>query len=189
MSLYKVGDQLHTVLRGYKDNRSAGVRDRFSMQVAAFTGRFLRDHGDCIRLAAGEDWDAIVVVPSTHGRTGPHPLVSALRRISGWDLHLEECLVATGVELEHNRASEAAFSISASVRERRLLLLDDTYTTGAHLHSAASVLESGRARVVAAVTIGRVIDPDFNKENASLLELARRRGFDFTRCCLEAESR
>jgi hypothetical protein len=39
-----------------------------------------------------------------------------------------------------------------------MLLVDDTMTTGAKLQSAASALNLGGARVVAAVVLGRVID-------------------------------
>ena len=44
---------------------------------------------------------------------------------------------------------------AASVQGQRILLVDDTYTTGAHLHSAAAALLDRGARSVALLVIGR----------------------------------
>jgi adenine/guanine phosphoribosyltransferase-like PRPP-binding protein len=185
--LYQVGDQLHTVLRGYKDSRIESVRAKFAIQVAAFFGRFIRDHGECIREAAGENWDGLVVVPSSHGREGVHPLAAAIGLISGMELPVVDCLVATGIAVEHNKPAEAAYIATSGAQGRRVLLIDDTYTTGAHLQSAATSLSRAGAQVLAAVVIGRVMDANFNEENARLLRAARRKGFRFDGCCLEPE--
>jgi orotate phosphoribosyltransferase len=41
------------------------------------------------------------------------------------------------------------------VENRRVLLVDDTYTTGAHLHSAAAALEDTGTRAVRLLVVGR----------------------------------
>ena len=60
ISLTELLGQLHHVLRSYKrEDYPASVRDGFRLQVSALLARFLWQHGDCIRGAAGEDWNAI----------------------------------------------------------------------------------------------------------------------------------
>jgi hypothetical protein len=50
----------------------------------------------------------------------------------------------------------------------RILLIDDTFTSGARLQSAASALALAGATVVAAFTLGRFIRPDYNVESQEL---------------------
>ena len=67
-----------------------------------------------------------------------------------------------------------------------MILVDDTFTSGARIQSAASALALAGANVVAAVTIGRVINPRFNDATAELWADARGTRFDFDVCCLES---
>lgn len=67
---------------------------------------------------------------------------------------------------------------------RHVLLLDDTFTTGAALQSAASALAVAGAQVVAAVVVGRVINPEFSAQAGELWRSAAATPFDFERCCL-----
>src|SRR5947208_14704485 len=58
-------DQLHTALRGYKDNSFEKVRRRFQIRLAAVLWKFLREHEQCVADAAGaERFDVVTVVPS-----------------------------------------------------------------------------------------------------------------------------
>ncbi|HEY8200014.1 MAG TPA: hypothetical protein VII47_01535 [Actinomycetota bacterium] len=66
------------------------------------------------------------------------------------------------------------------------VLLDDTFTSGARAQSAASSLHLAGAHVIAMVPIGRVINPGFSDEAATLLRRAREAPFDFNACCLES---
>ena len=184
ISLYQIPGQLHHVLRGYKDNPDAAVRARFSLIVAALLTRFLSRHGDCVAKAAGGAFELATTVPSSGERPLPHPLDQAIQR-SPWLSRQCRPLLARGHgDLGHNRASELAFMVTEEVRGRRVLLLDDTFTTGASLQSAASALTVAGAQVVAAVPVGRVINPEFNAESGELWSTAAATAFDFERCCL-----
>ena len=69
-----------------------------------------------------------------------------------------------------------------------MLLLDDTFTTGASFQSAASALSLAGADVVAGVVIGRVIDTgnaDRFPDKAALWKRQRAIPFTFGTCCLE----
>jgi len=87
--------------------------------------------------------------------------------------------------LDRNQAHDTGFAVTDNVNGLRVLLVDDTFTTGARLQSAASALTLAGAHVVAAVPIGRVIHPAYNSGAKELWETARRQGFNLDVCCLE----
>lgn len=89
--------------------------------------------------------------------------------------------------LGHNQASDTGYRVAADVDGANVLLVDDTFTSGARIQSAASALTLAGATVIAAVPIGRVINPGFSTATAALWEAARAEPFDFDVCCLEPE--
>ncbi len=182
ISLYVVGGQLHHVLRNYKDSPLPNVRDTFRTQVAALLGRFLSGHEKCIEGAAGRKWQLITTVPSSSKRAGVHPLVAAINMLARLKTQLVNPLEPGAVALEHNVASDDGYRVTQSVRGKSFLLIDDTFTTGARLQSAASALQLGGADVVAAVVIGRVVNPEFS---GALWERVSKIRFSFETCCLE----
>jgi hypothetical protein len=74
--------QLHTALRGYKDNASPAVRHRFTLALASVLWRFLVTHERCIADAANvERFSVVTTVPSkTPARDDAR---TALRQIAG----------------------------------------------------------------------------------------------------------
>jgi hypothetical protein len=134
--------------------------------VAVHLSAFLGAHGGCIAAAAGSDWDSVAVVPSsarTHGDghsppvPASHPLGEAIVAIPGVSaLARIEIGRGTGVA-DHLAPDPAAFEVDAGARGRRVLLLDDTWVTGARIRSAAAALEHGGAQVVAMVIAGRAV--------------------------------
>lgn len=66
-----------------------------------------------------------------------------------------------------------------------MLLVDDTWTTGSHLQSAASALTLAGADVVAAVVVGRVIRTDWSFTDDEWWSEMRRIPFSFDICCIE----
>jgi hypothetical protein len=186
ISLTNLPGQLHHVLRAYKrELYPEKVRGPFRLQISALMTRFLGQHGDCIRRAAGQDWDVLTIVPSSQGREGRHPLEDAIR-LSPFLFDQYQPLLRPGSErADHNLASDLAYDVVASVSGTRVLLLDDTFTSGARAQSAASSLHCAGAHVVAMVPIGRVIRRDFSHEASALLDRAEEKPFDFDACCLE----
>ncbi len=63
--------------------------------------------------------------------------------------------------------------VSATVRGRRALLLDDTYVSGARAQSAAAALRRAGARSVVIVVVGRVLRPDRSPAHAAFLDAVR----------------
>src|SRR6266536_285893 len=110
---------VHNLLRGYKDGPEE-LRARFLPRVAALLARFVDEHGKCIG-----HWETVTAVPSSKGRPGRHPLVRAIGMVS-------------------SMASDHAFEVATRLGGRRVLLVDDTFTSGAELQSAARPLGGRR---------------------------------------------
>ena len=176
VAVCRVGDHLHRVLRAYKDASAPGVRSRCVARLPRdHLHCFFRGHGACA-AAAGGPWDAVALVPSSvpvprpwlpagvPGTTqGVHPLdavvddVPALAGSPRIGLARRD---GPGTAVGHLSPAAGAFGVNGAVGGRRVLLVDDTWVTGARMRSAAAAaLEAAGARVVAMVVAGRVVDP------------------------------
>jgi hypothetical protein len=93
-------------------------------------------------------------------------------------------LVRGPAHVDHNRADDLAFTVARRLHGERMLVLDDTLTTGARLQSAVSALRLNGASTVAGVAVGRVIDPDWNDNCRRIWDQARATQFSFDQCCL-----
>ena len=186
ISLTELLGQLHHSLKTYKlEGYPQPVRARFQLQLSALITRFLGDHSACIAAAAGDEWDCLTIVPSSRGRVGAHPLENVIRMSSFLAKYYRALLVPGPTHARHNQAADDAYAVTEDATDLRVLLLDDTFTSGARIQSAASALQLAGARVVAAVPIGRVVKPEFSAESAALLKAAREQPFDFGVCALE----
>jgi orotate phosphoribosyltransferase len=61
-----------------------------------------------------------------------------------------------------------------------VLLIDDTWTTGASVQSAAAALRDAGAAGVAAVVVGRRVRPEFQENERRLRAIPR--PFDWSKC-------
>ncbi len=157
------------MLRGYKDAPAVAARRHFAGRLGVQLSEFLGAHRRCIAAAAAT-WDSIAVVPSStrtpHDPDGAvpgvvsgsrHPLgpvVATMSSMSG--LTLLDIGRGTGT-VRHLAPSPAAFAVGADAKGRRVLLLDDTWVTGARARSAAVALGRAGAEVVAIVVAGRAV--------------------------------
>ena len=148
--------------------------------VLALLLAFLTDHGRCVWQRAGmPPPDRLAVVPTGAGRPGPHPL---LRLVSPY-LRLPGCSLALrpgrqGRDLDLDRFQVLARPAGASV-----LLLDDTWVSGASAQSAAAALKLAGARHVAVVVLGRHVNPDDAASAPLLAGLAAAR-YDPSACAV-----
>jgi hypothetical protein len=148
--------------------------------VLALLLAFLTDHGPCVWQRAGMPPPGrLAVVPTGAGRPGPHPL---LRLVSPY-LRLPRCSLALrpgrqGRDLDLDRFQVLARPAGASV-----LLLDDTWVSGASAQSAAAALKRAGARHVAVVVLGRHVNPDDAASAPLLAGLAAAR-YDPSACAV-----
>jgi hypothetical protein len=117
---------------------------------------FLKDHGPCVwRHAAMPPPDRLAVVPTGCGRPGSHPLL----RLAAPYLRLASSPLvirpgSQGRDLDLSRFLARPMPAGASV-----LLLDDSWVSGASAQSAAAALKLAGASHVAIVLLGRHINP------------------------------
>jgi hypothetical protein len=153
----------------YKSAREAGTSARSSSagsppagsstagsSLLALLLTFLDDHSDCIwRRAAMPGPDRLAVVPSGVGRPGAHPLLalaSPALRLPLWPLAIRPG--RQGRELDVYR-----FQAGVGPPGCGVLLLDDTWVSGASAQSACAALKLAGAGRVALVVLGRHVNP------------------------------
>ena len=142
-----------TRLWQYKSQRvSAGAAARQAMTIRALLLVFLRDHGPCLWGTAGARLPThVAVVPTGRARPGPHPLRSLVERYLTipW-----AGLVATPGGEQVRDLDPGRFR-STPLPGARVLLIDDTWTTGSSAQSAAMALRAAGAGSVVTVVLGR----------------------------------
>jgi hypothetical protein len=119
-------------------------------------------HGECIERRLGRDVDAWAFVPSVRtDRTGEHPLHVVAKR-AGVSLPEIELLVGERADPEQRVTSTDRFALAADspVRGRHVLLIEDTWTSGSNVQSAALTLRRGGVASVTIVALARWLKPE-----------------------------
>jgi hypothetical protein len=183
ISLITEDSHLYSILRWYKSGRpSAALQSR---RIAALLAVFLREHLHCLAPAG---IDTVLVVPSLNGsRPPPHPLVDVLGMVTALPAALD-CLRSGPGTADHRLAARDAVSCTQRLTGRSVLLVDDTYTSGAHLQSTAyAVWESGAAEIHPLV-VGRYLSSVYPMSH-EVLEWAGKHPWDPARCihCLPVD--
>lgn len=133
-------------------------RDAARALLRALLLAFLHDHGPCVRARAGiAGRPHVAVVPTGRGRPGSHPLrtlVEPYLALPWAELAIDPAEPVQPRDLRPGRFRPAARLVGAAV-----LLLDDTWTSGASAQSAAIALRLAGASRVAVITLGRHVNP------------------------------
>jgi hypothetical protein len=119
---------------------------------------FLRDHGRCLWPRAGTEAPThVAVVPSGRGCVGTHPL----RALAGPYLTLPwaDLVIRPGEPVLGRAMRVGRFRAARRLTGATVLLLDDTWTSGASAQSAAAALKLAGARSVVTVILGRHLNP------------------------------
>ena len=191
ISLAVKGGQLARELWTYKYGTQERVCAQLRVGLAAVLWRWLDGHERCVaRAARVEEFTAVTSVPGTARRSGPHPLEAILGGIVGITRERFEPLLALTPGAEQERSvSDNRFGATRRLDGEAVLLVDDTWTSGAHVQSAASALRAGGARAVGVVVIGR----HFNRQQSepyrdaaeAHFRAARDQGWSWDVCCLD----
>jgi predicted amidophosphoribosyltransferase len=162
---YRIGDEMHRRLRGYKDAPVAEARDTCTSQLAALFDSWLLSSWTRLRRRFGSRWDVVATVPSSRRPRSRAPVDAVVVRVPQLG-RLHRPLLMRGPEATgHLVAARRAFELNPDVdrgwlRDQRVLVVDDSVITGARAQSAAAALRLGGARVVGVVAVGRVVTPD-----------------------------
>jgi predicted amidophosphoribosyltransferase len=166
-------------MHGYKEDPDPARRAEFAPIVGGTLARYLLEHGEALADVFGP-WDEIVAVPST--KSAPP---SALARILSENFtefvqEPAEWLAKGPGQMKFLQASETGFVATTDVEGAQVLLIDDTFTTGARTQSAAHVLQAAGAEVVVAMTVSRKVRVTEQYNTIELWERQTAQDFSFT---------
>jgi predicted amidophosphoribosyltransferase len=180
-------EQLHHALASYK-RLDGDVARRLGASLAAVLWRFLAEHERCLAQATGTDrFELVTTVPSgDRTRDDRHPLRWIVGELVAptRDRH-ERLLRRSDAEVPQRSFSPEKFVATTSIEGRSVLLIDDTWTTGATAQSAAAALKAAGAGTVAAVVIGRHLNREWHENDKRIRGIAR--PFDWSKCALCAD--
>lgn len=171
ISLAPDGSPVYASLVRYKQRRGNAAHDvgRHRLHLAGLVSLFLDRHAACLAPSLASSpppspWEVVAVVPSLRRRAGPHPLTETLRTVDRLRDDLAEVLrPGPGcARVGRNAGRPDAFAADGPLVEgRRVLLVDDTYTTGARLQSAVVALRAAGAASVGALVVGRHLNREW----------------------------
>ena len=180
------GEQLHHALAGYKRGSMSWMQT-LTRQLAAVLWRHLALHEGCIARATGvERFPQVTVVPSgTASRTPPHPLEQIVAQIlEPTRERYVPLLRRTAYPVRLHSFSPDRFAATTELTGDPVLLIDDTWTTGASAQSAAATLKKAGSGPIAAVVIGRHVNREWGDNDRRLRALPT--PFDWS-CCVCCE--
>lgn len=149
------GNQSAGVLRGYKDDPRPSTRARYARTVNRLLYLAITLHERCVETQAGQPIDMRLTIPSSKDRPGPHPFAAIALRMNA--IGQSPCLAPRYGAIHDHSTSARHFRLTPAVdlTRRHVLLLDDTWTSGASAHSAALTLRRAGAQRVSVMVIGR----------------------------------
>lgn len=181
---YSVGhEQLHSALAGYKRVEGAGSRV-LGIELAAVLWRFLDAHESCLTSQTGvERFEIITTVPSSDAlRDETHPLAWIVGELcAATRERYERLLQRSRVAVAPREFNPAKYMTRRDLRGEDVLLIDDTWTTGASAQSAAAALRAAGSGTVAAVVLGRHVNREWGLNDRHLQALP---AFRWDRCAL-----
>jgi hypothetical protein len=178
------GEQLHRALMGYK-RLGGNVAMRLTAELAAVLWRFLAAHERCVATAAGvAAFELVTTVPSgERERDVAHPLRRMVGELIGVTRpRYRPLLCRSSLVVSPREIHSGKFEVLGALHGEPILLIDDTWTTGASARSAAAALKLGGSGPVAAVVIGRHINREWHDTDRRLRALGA--PFDWSRCAV-----
>jgi len=150
-------------LRQYKDGGSVEVRSTAAYRLAHLVWYFAAYHAKCLTALYGRP-DLVALVPSgkAGARSDGHPLVDLdfLPRKT-------PRLQLVRVRDAYPRAVDpGSLRVDGDVEGKRIVLFDDTWTTGASIQTAAVAVKRAGATHVTAVVIGRWLNGGWSPTDA-----------------------
>jgi predicted phosphoribosyltransferase len=177
------GEQLHHALAAYKRTTLEPVATRFTVQLAAVLWRFLVAHERCIARTLGVPaFPVVTTVPSNDpARDQEHPLHRVVGQlVTPTRNRFRRLLVRSAHPVAPHRFDVDRYQPTGRLTAEPVLLIDDTWTTGANAQGAAAALKRAGAGPVAAVVIGRHLNRRWGSNDSQLNGLPT--PFDWDHC-------
>lgn len=187
------GQQLAHELLTYKTRPGDPAIDRIRIRLAALLWKWLSTHEDCVARGAGvAGFPVVTTLPSTRlERQEDHPLRTIVRDVVGVTrVRHRDLLRSAGIPDSGDRRTpdRHRFSVIERSLDRLgpILLIDDTWTSGANAYSAVHALKAAGATKVAVLCLGRWFNraqqEPFQSASNAYIERARQLGWDWDRC-------
>jgi hypothetical protein len=173
------GTQSGMLLRHYKDDPVAAVRDRHTSVLRRLLYLGLIRHEPCIARTVGLPIACRVTVPSLRARPGTHPFAALAVALNA--VPPQPALIAAAPGSAPRTVSADHFRVIDRVTGEHVLVLDDTWTTGARAQSAALALRRAGAAAITVVILARWLAPEFGR-NADFISTRLRRDYDPDLC-------
>lgn len=167
------------LLYGYKQPLAVQDDRRATVQLMLFVAVSL--HRRCLESTVGQPIEAWTVVPSTRGRTD-HPLPVLAAKI-GIPAATVVAALAADQPGDPRVTAPRRFSFDRPelVRGKHVLVVDDTWTTGARLQSMALALRDTGASAVSGLVLARWLSVEW-PATANYLRSTPHRDFDPRMC-------
>jgi hypothetical protein len=176
------GTAFGAALWRYKAWRSPDPAARAWLLALLLT--FLHDHGRCVWRHAGMPAPGrLAVVPTGCGRPGPHPLLE----LAAPYLRLPVAGLVIRPGEQGRDPNPDRFRAERAWPGASVLLLDDSWVSGASAQSAAAALKRAGARHIAVVVLGRHVDPS-DRHSALLAARLTPSRYDPDRCAVHPVS-
>jgi hypothetical protein len=181
-------EQLHHALASYK-RLNGDVARRLQAILAAILWRFLQAHEACLAEAAASaaGFDLVTTVPSGDPtRDEHHPLRTIVgHQVGPTRERYRRLLKRTDTDTAPRTFSAIKFQATTNLNNESVLLIDDTWTTGASAQSAAATLKAAGAGPTAAIVIGRHLNREWHENDRRIRGIAR--PFEWQACALCAD--
>jgi len=181
---YSMADGLESLLHQYKDWGPEYAW--MAKPLASVLYEFLSAHLACIQRRYGT-CDVAAIVPGANASRPFDHLTTVIERLNQWPVVWETGLLQ---RVGQDRASRGTVDPNVyrvadgrAVTGNTILLVDDTWTSGSSLVSAASRLMADGAASVVGLTIGRQLRGDFGTTH-DVIAAVEARTFDNRRCVL-----
>ncbi|UIP49548.1 hypothetical protein LZF93_09930 [Bifidobacterium longum] len=156
------GEQMYRVVQGYKDTADPAVSE-YQKDIKYIAADALAVHYSCIARLTGSRPTAWATIPSTKSSRNygkPHILTNLVSpfmdRVGIQQLHLQ-----ANAGKEHNDINPQVFALVAEGQKpdlRHVLLIEDSWVSGATVQSAAAMLRLQGAIYITVYCVARIID-------------------------------
>jgi len=167
--------QAYQVVRSYKAERPGPSHQQVMLGLLALG---LKGHFVCAARLSGFDHSGWAVVPSTRGRTKLGDMVRSLAHRGDAEVPVAFVGDASSRELRPRDWSVTADVVVLD----HVVLVDDSWVTGAHAQAVAAALKSAGAHQVSIFTVARVLRPDWSANAKFIRERLPGMSFDWRRC-------
>lgn len=171
-------DQTYKVMRGYK---SLTPNPRDLLFVSLLLENALKRHSRCLMATAVVEKPFLwATVPSTSRPGSQHPLNKIVRQLTRNPGAEVEVRTVEGRN-DYRIVNPANFEVAVDLSGEHVLVIDDSWVTGARAQSVAGALVLAGAREVSVLTVARVLRPDW-EPNVPVIKLLRTAKFDLNTC-------